>query len=1037
MNEREIFIAALEQESPADRRAYLDRVCQDDLGLRGRVEELLGAHDRAGSFLNRPIVAPGPTGDYTPGGGRQAGAISSETSDPEAESGALSGRTIGPYKLLQQIGEGGMGTVWLAEQSQPVHRQVALKIIKAGMDSKQVLARFEAERQALALMDHPHIARVLDGGATDGGRPYFVMELVKGQSITRYCDEQRLTPRQRLELFVPVCQALQHAHQKGIIHRDVKPSNVLVAPYDGKAVVKVIDFGVAKATGQRLTGKTLFTELGAVVGTLEYMSPEQAELNNQDIDIRSDVYSLGVLLYELLTGTTPLTRERLKQVAFGEMLRLIREEEPPKPSTRLSSTDELPAVAARRGVEPRKLSGLVRGELDWIVMKALDKERGRRYESASAFAADLERYLADEPVQACPPSAGYRLRKFVRRNKGPVLAVSIIVLLLVAGFVGTTTGMFWALAAERQAVGERDQKEKALRQVITERDQKEEARRLTRQALNTTTDEVLEDLLAHQEQVSDQHREFLKKLLAFHAAFAADGAKDLVGRESRMDGFFRVGRLRQFLGQVKDAELAYGDALVLQKQLVKDCPDRPDFRRSLAFTYNYLGILQRHTGRPEEAEKTFLASLALHKQLVADFPKQPEFRHYLAGTYINLGILQVATGRLLDAEKSYREALGIQKQLATDFPTTPDFRRDLAKGQSNLGILLRDTGRPEDAENAYREALTLLKQLVDEFPTSVLFRQGLALTLNNLGILLGNMARLDEAEKVYRDAVVLQKQMAAQLPTRPDIHRDLAQSLNNLGSLVRRIGRLEEAEGAFRAALAIARQLTDDFPYHQEFPQELARTLNNIGLLLVERKKYPEAKESYREAMDLHKKLAADFPSISEHQNELASTLVNLAIVHNHCQEFAAAVLLVEQARPYHQAALKTGPRSPVYQEAYRTNLRVLAWSQVGLADHARLAAVAHDLAHLDFNPAYDSFVAACYLSLCTTLVEKDTRLNETRRQELAQNYADQALALLRQAVAHGFKDAAKIKRVSELEPVRAREEYRKLLAELEGKAKE
>ncbi len=315
-------------------------------------------------------------------------------------------------------------------------RNVALKIIKPGMDSAQVLARFEAERQALAMMDHPHIAKVFDGGATADGRPYFVMELVKGQAITKFCDEHRLTPRQRLEVFVPVCQAVQHAHQKGIIHRDLKPSNVLVAPIDGKPVIKVIDFGVAKAAGQRLTDRTLFTEVGAVLGTLEYMSPEQADLNNQDIDTRSDIYSLGVLLYELLTATTPLSRNRLKQVAFTEILRMIREEEPPKPSIRLSESKEsLPSISAQRQIEPANLAKLLRGELDWIVMKALEKDRNRRYETANGFAMDIQRYLADEPVLACPPSPAYRLRKILHRNKKLIASTAAFASVLVVGTV--------------------------------------------------------------------------------------------------------------------------------------------------------------------------------------------------------------------------------------------------------------------------------------------------------------------------------------------------------------------------------------------------------------------------------------------------------------------------------------------------------------------------------------------------------------------------------------------------------------------------
>jgi WD40 repeat protein/serine/threonine protein kinase len=412
-NAKSIFLGAVSRPAGPGRDAFLAEACAADPALRREVDGLLAHHEQAGDFL--------------------AGTALTATADaPPAEA---AGAVIGRYKLVERIGEGGMGEVWLAHQTDPVKRPVALKVIKAGMDTKAVLARFEAERQALALMDHPNIAKVLDGGATPGGRPYFVMELVKGTPITKFCDEHRLTPRQRLELFVQICQAVQHAHQKGVIHRDLKPSNVLVAPYDGKPVPKVIDFGVAKAAGVPLTEKTLVTGFGAVVGTPEYMSPEQAELNNQDIDTRSDVYSLGILLYELLTGSTPLTRRRAKEAALFEVLRLVREEEPPRPSTRLSTTDELPSIAASRGLEPKRLTGLIRGELDWIVMKALEKDRARRYETASAFATDVQRYLHDEPVHACPPSTWYRFRKWVRRHPAAVwsaVVVSTCVLLSLA-----------------------------------------------------------------------------------------------------------------------------------------------------------------------------------------------------------------------------------------------------------------------------------------------------------------------------------------------------------------------------------------------------------------------------------------------------------------------------------------------------------------------------------------------------------------------------------------------------------------------------
>ncbi len=434
MNEREIFAETMQLPSGSQREAFLARACGSDEPLRRRIEELIAEQGRLGSFLERSAAPP--------------------PADPAAtmayDSVERPGSQIGPYKLLQVIGEGGMGVVYMAEQHQPVLRRVALKIIKPGMDTRQVIARFEAERQSLAMMDHPSIAKVFDAGATATGRPYFVMELVKGVPITQYCDQQHLTPRQRLELFIPVCQAIQHAHQKGIIHRDLKPSNVLIALYDGRPVAKVIDFGVAKATNQRLTEKTMFTEFGQIVGTLEYMSPEQAELSQLDIDTRSDIYSLGVMLYELLTGTTPFEKKRVQSAAFHEILRMIREEEPPRPSTRLSTTDQLPSIAANRGTPPAKLSGVMRGELDWIVMKALDKDRSRRYETATGLARDIERYLADEPVQACPPSAAYQLRKYLRRHRGLVGAASLVLLALLLGAIGTTAGLMRA-AWERSA----------------------------------------------------------------------------------------------------------------------------------------------------------------------------------------------------------------------------------------------------------------------------------------------------------------------------------------------------------------------------------------------------------------------------------------------------------------------------------------------------------------------------------------------------------------------------------------------------------
>jgi serine/threonine protein kinase/tetratricopeptide (TPR) repeat protein len=438
----QLFAEALNRPAGAERDAYLDAACGDP-ELRGRVERLLRAHGDAESFLESPVVAldASPTTDYP---------------SPERP-----GTQIGPYKLLQQIGEGGFGIVFMAEQTEPVRRRVAIKVIKPGMDTRQVIARFEAERQALAVMDHPNIARVLDAGATETGRPYFVMELVRGTPITQYCDENSLSIRDRLTLFASVCQAIQHAHTKGIIHRDIKPTNVLVTRQDGQAVVKVIDFGIAKAMGQQLTEKTLFTNFAQMIGTPLYMSPEQAELSGTDIDTRSDIYSLGVLLYELLTGSTPVSKQQLKRAAFDEIRRIIREDEAQRPSNRISTSEAAPSIAAQRHTEPAKLTKLVRGELDWIVMKAIEKDRNRRYETANGFAADLQRYLADEPVQACPPSAVYRFRKFARRNRGRLAAAAILAAALLVAF----SGIGWALRDRqaREAEIARQQSERQLR----------------------------------------------------------------------------------------------------------------------------------------------------------------------------------------------------------------------------------------------------------------------------------------------------------------------------------------------------------------------------------------------------------------------------------------------------------------------------------------------------------------------------------------------------------------------------------------------
>ena len=483
---RDVFLAAVEL-SPEQRPGYLAEACGGDAELRAEVDRLLAANADPDSILEPASPTADATGasdpDCLPDGTSATAAFDPDAPSPTAiatdASPARTGRRrrlaqpdpdattaagtaasapraarvptgegigtviAGRYTLVEVIGEGGMGSVYLASQTEPVKRQVALKLIKTGMDSRGVLARFDAERQALALMDHPNIARIYDGGVTPAGQPFFVMELVQGVPLTEYCDQQRLTVKARLELFVAVCQAVQHAHQKGIIHRDLKPGNVLVTEVDGRPTPKVIDFGVAKATEVKLTDMS-FADTGAIVGTPAYMSPEQADPSSMDIDTRTDVYALGVMLYELLTGSPPIDAKQFQRGAILEMLRMVREVDPPRPSTKLSTAEALPNIAANRSIEPARLAKLLQGELDWVVMKALEKDRTRRYETANGFARDIQRYLADEVVEARPPSRGYRLKKFVKRNKGQVIAASLVLLTLLAGMAGTTFGMIRA-----------------------------------------------------------------------------------------------------------------------------------------------------------------------------------------------------------------------------------------------------------------------------------------------------------------------------------------------------------------------------------------------------------------------------------------------------------------------------------------------------------------------------------------------------------------------------------------------------------------
>jgi serine/threonine protein kinase/tetratricopeptide (TPR) repeat protein len=939
MIEEELFHRALEKPTLAEQLAFLDEVCPDQPELRQRVERLLRSHRHEDSFLH-----PGVTVDQ-----------------PATEA---AGTVIGPYKLLQQLGEGGMGTVFLAEQSQPVQRKVALKLIKSGMDSQQVLARFEAERQALALMDHPNIARVLDAGTTEGSRPYFVMELVKGVPITRYCDERRLTPQQRLELFVPVCQAVQHAHQKGIIHRDLKPSNVLVCLYDGKPVPKVIDFGVAKAAGPKLTEKTLFTEVGSVVGTLEYMSPEQAELNQLDIDTRSDIYSLGVLLYELLTGTTPLERKRFKEAAFLEVLRLIREEESPRPSTRLSTAEGLPSIAANRGLEPKKLSGLVRGELDWIVMKALDKERNRRYETANGFAADVLRYLNDEPVQACPPAAGYRLRKFVRRNRGPVLAATVIFLLSIVGTIGTSWGLWRANLSEAQARDEatkaglaRDEERQAKETESSARQRAEDSRDRAAAALDAMTSEIAGDALSQQKVITPAQKRFLSSALEYYQELLKEESNDPATRQRVAAVAQRIGMIEYQLGRTGVGIAVSRRARDLYLQLAAEFRDVAEYRRRIVHCHNLVGILLEDLGKAEEAVTEFRTGLARAQQLATEFPGAA-YRHDLAQLHSNLA---GALGRLRqhdEAMTQVRAAIDLDSQLVSEFPDNEDYLLDLGNHHSTLARQLADRRAWGQAVAEFRAALDLRKQLVARKPFNPTSLEVLAIGHNNLGNVLAlGLQKPEEAEPEYRAALAIRRKLVADFPTTSDYALQLGGVLCNLGRLVGNQGRVVDALALFDEAIATLTAVVAHQPRHP-----LAREFLFNG----------------------HWGRAEGLDFLKRHDKA--------------AQDWARALPLAPADR-----------HTVVRTRLMDSRARAGQWA-AALKDADELAGG---------DPRDLLYDCACVYALAHASTRDDAQ-------------ALRAVELLRRAVAKGYRDVTHMKEDADLDSIRHRADFKKLLAELQ-----
>jgi len=781
----------------ADRAVLLERECRGDAVLRKRVEGMIAAAEDE-RFLSQP------TADLVPEPASSAQVTLQQSPSQAALAREAPGARIGPYKLLQLIGEGGFGSVFMAEQEKPVARKVALKIIKLGMDTKAVIARFEAERQALAMMDHPNIARVLDAGATELGRPYFVMDLVKGEPIAEYCDKNNLSIGARLELFAQVCGAVQHAHTKGIIHRDIKPSNVLVSTQDGKASAKVIDFGIAKATNSKLTEKTLFTEHKQLIGTPEYMSPEQAE-GSMDIDTRTDVYSLGVMLYELLTGSTPFSSGELRSAAYQEIQRIIREVDPPKPSTRLSqSSDTLASVAARRQTEPRKLGMVVRGELDWIVMKALEKDRSRRYETANGLAMDIRRYLSGEAVQAAPPGRGYRVRKFVRRHRGAVVAASLVAGALVLGVVGTTMGL---VSAKRQQ-----------RVAIAARQGEEEQKKLAQQRLaeSEATVKFLDDMLAAADP-SAQGKDVTVRSVLDRAA------KDLAGRynDQPLVGARLHGTLAKTylgLGEYNPAEEQARETLAVLRRVqgvehVETCQ-----------AVNSLAAILVKKAKFVEVEPMLTQALKDHERL---FGRRHEVT---ALTIDNLAQLYSMMERREEAIKLAKELMEIR------MATLGAERMETISAMNTLATLYGDTEQFDECEKLYDRAISVCQKAYGaDHPLTLEMRGNLGWGLYHDAMTNQKSNPDRHTDRLARARVIDEEVLAARTRILGDEHPETGNVRNNLATVYREMKMFDESDKLQNKDIEVSvRTLGENHP-------DTIVSIANMGNSLRSRNRFAEA----------------------------------------------------------------------------------------------------------------------------------------------------------------------------------------------------
>ena len=824
------------------------------------------------------------------------------------------------FRLLQKLGEGGMGEVFEAEQLQPVRRRVAIKLIKRGMESRRVLARFETERQALAMMSHPNIARVFDAGTTTDGRPFFVMEHVPGVPLTRYCDDQKLSTRERLELLILVCDGVQHAHRKGVIHRDIKPSNVLVIVQDSKPVPKIIDFGIAKATSMRLTDDSVFTAMGEFIGTPDYMSPEQADLTGLDIDTRTDVYSLGVMLYEVLAGVKPFDTAELRRASFDEMRRVIRQHEPPRPSARLSDHgDQSVATAERRRTQPSTLERQLQGDLDWITMKALEKDRTRRYGSPAELAADIRRHLADEPVSAGPPSIAYRMRKFVRRHTGGVVAGVVVAAALVLGIAGTTIGMVKARNAERDAARKAETARRVsdfLVELFRVSDpvftdgQTVTAREILDRGTERIDRELANEPLLQAEMLTTMSRAFESLGLLEQAEELAERSLHNLEEDPAADeldvasGLQDLGRILYSRADHARSRTLLERALEIRERLAG--PAHP----SVAAVLSDLGLLYVDIGEFDLAEETYSRALEIDRATLE--PDDP----VRAATITNFAVLQVRRGNLEEARTLFEQALEIRR---TAFGSDHIL---VARSLGSLGGVLKDSGLYREALPLYEQSLTIKEKVLGPNHPDV------AGSLSNLGALLRIMGELEQAKPNLERSISIYREALG--PTHPDIaepmttlaivktmsgrrdearvlferalairegalgpeHPDVATSLNNLGVFHRSIGDNSSAVKHYRRSIRVY-----EASFGGDHPR-VAMALTNLGNVLIDLGELEEAEACYRRALKIRE------DALGPGHPDVALTLVGMATLAETSGDPEAAIALLERALPIWEESL-------------------------------------------------------------------------------------------------------------------------------------